>query len=58
MKKKHRIPYNVWAFSHLSVAKHFGGATINGKLYKLDYKKCRTEGYGDDIRYFPDLVEA
>jgi hypothetical protein len=57
--KKQRIPYDVWANSQLSIAKYTGGIVINGKAYKLDYgKKCRTEGEGEDIRYFPDLVEV
>lgn len=53
-----RIPYDTWANSQLSVAKYYGGCTINGVQYALDYENCRTEGEGDDKRYFPDLVEV
>jgi hypothetical protein len=56
-KEKHRIPYEKWSNSQLSIAKHYGGCKINGKTYILDYKNCRTEGKGFDIKYFPDLVE-
>jgi hypothetical protein len=56
-KKKHRIPYDVWAYGYLSVAKYYGGIVINGKQYELDYKNCRTKGKGKDKLYFPDLVE-
>lgn len=56
-KAKQRIPYDVWANSQLSIAKYYGGIKINGVQYNLDYKNCRTEGSGNDIRYFPDLVE-
>lgn len=56
-KQKHRIPYEVWANSQLSIARHYGGAVINGKKYVLDYDNARTEGEGDDKKYFPDLVE-
>jgi len=57
MKKKeakHRIPYDVWANSQLSIAKHYGGCKVNGKTYTLDYDNCRKEG----DKYFPDLVEV
>jgi hypothetical protein len=57
-KEPHRIPYYQWADSQLSIAKYYGGAIINGKQYVLDYDNCRTEGEGDDKRYFPDLVEV
>lgn len=56
--EKHRIPYEQWINSHLSIARHYGGCTINGKSYRLDYDNARTEGEGDDKRYFPDLVEV
>lgn len=53
-----RIPYDTWANSQLSVARHYGGCTINGVQYKLDYDNCRTEGEGEDMKYFPDLVKV
>lgn len=56
-KEKHRIPYDVWSNSQLSIAKYYGGAIIQGKTYVLDYKNCRTTGEGDDKKFFPDLVE-
>lgn len=57
-KQKHRIPYDTWANSQLSVVKYYGGCKLNGKDYFLDYKNCRTEGEGEKIKYFPDLVEV
>jgi len=58
MKKPKRIPYDTWANSQLSIAKYYGGCTLNGVQYTLDYENCRTEGDGDHVRYFPDLVEV
>ena len=52
--KPHRIPYESWANSQLSIAKYWGGCTLNGKTYKLDYENCRKEG----DKFFPDLVEV
>lgn len=59
MKKTHenRIPYETWINSQLSIARHYGGCIIEGKHYVLDYKNCRTEGKGENKKYFPDLVE-
>lgn len=54
---KKRIPYNNWINSQLSIARHYGGCKLNGKEYVLDYKNCKTEGEGEDKKYFPDLVE-
>ena len=54
----HRIPYDVWTSSHLSIAKYYGGCTVNGKVYKLDYEGCRTTGEGENEKFFPDLVEV
>jgi len=51
-----RIPYKVWANSQLSVAKHYGGININGEKYVLDYDNCPTQGEGENMKYFPDLV--
>lgn len=58
MKEPKRIPYDTWANSQLSIAKYYGGCTINGVQYKLDYDNCPTKGEGDNKRYFPDLVEV
>ena len=57
-KQKHRIPYDTWANSQLSIAKYYGGCVLNGKRYILDYENCKTVGEGKDKKYFPDLVEA
>ena len=57
-KERHRIPYDVWANSHLSVAKYYGGCKLNGKTYELDYDNCKTVGEGSDMKYFPNLVEV
>ena len=54
----HRIPYDSWANSQLSIVKYYGGCSLNGKKYILDYKNCRTTGEGNEIKYFPDLVEV
>ena len=56
--KQKRIPYDEWMNSMLSVARFYGGIKINGVQYILDYENCRTEGEGDDKKYFPDLVEV
>lgn len=55
---KNRIKYDVWANSQLSIAKYYGGCDLNGKKYILDYKNCPTKGEGENIKYFPDLVEV
>lgn len=55
-KEKHRILYKNWANSQLSIAKYYGGCTINGKSYELDYNNCKTKGEGKDKKYFPDLI--
>lgn len=57
-KEKHRIPYEAWSNSQLSIAKYYGGIKIDGKEYVLDYKNCRTKGEGDEQKHFPDLVEV
>lgn len=57
-KQPKRIPYDTWANSQLSIAKYYGGCTVNGVRYVLDYENCRTKGEGDNKRYFPDLVEV
>ena len=53
----HRIPYDVWANSQLSIVKYYGQCKMNGKTYMLDYEGCKTEGEGKDKKYFPDLVD-
>lgn len=59
--KPHRIPYENWANSQLSIAKYYGGCILNGKHYVLDYENCRKKApknFGEDVKYFPDLVEV
>lgn len=51
-KTEHRIPYDVWINSHMSIAQHYGGIIINGDEYKLDFKNAREE----NGKSFPDLV--
>lgn len=58
MSEPKRIPYDQWINSQLSIARFYGGCTVNGVKYELDYDNCRTEGEGDDKKYFPDLVEV
>lgn len=31
-----RIPYQNWINSQLSVARHYGGMTLNGKTYRVE----------------------
>jgi hypothetical protein len=57
MKEKHRIPYDEWANSQLSIAQYYGGIKINGKEYVLDHKNCKQKIVDFEIKYFPDLVE-
>jgi len=57
LKEKHRIPYDTWTNSQLSIAKYYGGCKLNDKEYYLDYNNCKTVGEGKDKKYFPDLVE-
>lgn len=57
-KEPKRIPYDSWINSQLSIVRHYGSCTLNGVRYVLDLDNCRTEGKGDDKRYFPDLVEV
>lgn len=52
-QEKHRIPYDSWINSQLSIARHYGGCVLNGKKYRLDFDNARKEG----DKWFPDLVE-
>lgn len=56
MKKKkeitHRIPFDVWINSQLSVAKYYGGITIEKKQYIFD-PDCVWDNEGGGK---PDLV--
>lgn len=54
----HRIPYDVWASSQLSIVKHYGGCTINGKRYELDYDNAPRKIIDGEEKFFPDLVEV
>ena len=31
-----RIPYDAWINSQLSVARHYGGMNLNGKMYLVE----------------------
>lgn len=53
-KEPHRIPYDTWINSQLSIARHYGGCKLNGKTYEMD-KSCKPEENGN---YKPDLVEV
>lgn len=58
MKKKkfkkvtHRIPYDYWINSPLSIARHWGECKLNNKNYVFD-PDCV---YGEDGNGNPDLV--
>ena len=54
---KHRIPYDNWSNSQLSIVRHYGQCQLNGKIYILDYENCKTKEKGENKKYFPDLVE-
>ena len=58
VKVKHRIKYDVWANSQLSVAKYYGGIRIDGKEYVLDYKNCPQQIVDGELKNFPDLIES
>lgn len=58
MKYADRIPYDVWINSQLSIARFYGGCTLNGESYVCDYDNCRKEVNEDgEESYFPDLVK-
>lgn len=57
-KEKHRIPFDSWRNSQLSVARFYGGCTLNGKEYRLDYENAPQKIVDGEIIYFPDLVEV
>mgnify|MGYP003395808635 CR=1 FL=1 len=57
-KEKHRIPYDNWRNSQLSVARFYGGCKLNGKEYILDFDNCKKEIINGKEKYFPDLVEV
>lgn len=48
----HRIPYDHWINSQLSVARFYGGCKLNGKDYIFD-PKCV---YDADGKGKPDLI--
>jgi len=56
-KKKvtHRIPYDVWANSQLSIVRHYGACMLNGKKYVLD-KEMPPVIKDGEYKWFPDLV--
>ena len=56
-KEKHRIPYDMWINSQLSIARHYGGCKLNGKMYRVDFHNCPQKVVDGDVKYFPDLVE-
>ena len=56
-KKKvvtHRIPFDHWINSHLSIARHFGGCELNGKHYVLDPDQMKEPNA--DGKFKPDLI--
>lgn len=56
MKKKvtHRIPFDHWINSQLSVARFYGGCELNGKTYIFD--PAMTKKKNEDGLYKPDLI--
>ena len=55
---KHRIPYDAWINSQLSIARFYGGCKLNGKDYVLDFKNCKKKVINGEEKFFPDLVEV
>lgn len=56
-KKKtvtHRIPFDSWINSQLSIARHYGGCKLNGKTYVFDPEQCKERN--EDGKYKPDLI--
>lgn len=54
-----RISYDSWMQSPLSVAKYYGGCTINGVRYECDYDNCPTKQNEEgETKYFPDLIRV
>lgn len=56
-KKKeptHRIPYENWINSQLSIARHYGGCKINGKHYVFDPDMMKASN--EHGKFNPDLV--
>lgn len=53
-----RIPYENWVNSQLSIARYYGGCTINGKEYRLDYDNAAMKVIDGEECWFPDLVEV
>lgn len=51
-KVTHRIPYETWMNSPLSVARFYGECNLNGKVYQLD-PDCV---YGENGKGKPDLI--
>lgn len=58
MKKKkaitHRIPFDHWINSQLSIARFYGGITVNGKYYIYDPAQLKEKNA--DGKYKPDLI--
>ena len=61
MKKKkkqkevtHRIPYDTWINSQLSIVRHYGTCRLNGKQYEFDPEQMKKPD--ENGKYFPDLV--
>lgn len=56
MKKKkvtHRILFQAWVNSQLSIARHYGGCTLNGKTYIFDPDMMEPD---ENDKVKPDLI--
>lgn len=56
-KKKvvtHRIPFDHWINSQLSIARFYGACTLNGKHYIFDPEMIKKKNA--DGKYKPDLI--
>ena len=53
-KVTHRILYDDWINSQLSIARHYGGMTYNGKKYIFDPEQ--TKKPTKNGKYKPDLI--
>jgi hypothetical protein len=53
-KVTHRIAYDVWTNSQLSIVRHYGACTLNGKRYEFDPEQMKVPN--EHGKYKPDLI--
>ena len=50
----HRIPFDIWINSQLSVARFYGGCKLNGKFYEFDPEMMKISD--KELKVKPDLI--